>query len=204
SRARPASHDPPRRGDDGDRPLHDGFRAAVSHRLDHAHSGQWSVQAEYVGAGGRTLCARRPAPRSRLFDLLRRHQSRRVSRAPRLRDARRRTGLALRLHRRRRRDDDRARNLSLCHAHAAAGRAAQGHGCRDRNKPLDRNERRGILALIALFVPTTLFWATYEQQGNTIVLWADDYTDRTINLILWHGEIPVTWFQAFNPFLIFV
>jgi len=71
------------------------------------------------------------------------------------------------------------------------------------NKPLDRSERRGILALIALFVPTTLFWATYEQQGNTIVLWADDYTDRTINLILWHGEIPVTWFQAFNPFMIF-
>ena len=71
-------------------------------------------------------------------------------------------------------------------------------------KPLDRNERRGILALIALFVPTALFWATYEQQGNTIVLWADDYTDRTINLIFWHGQIPITWFQAFNPFLIFV
>ena len=71
-------------------------------------------------------------------------------------------------------------------------------------KSLDRNERRGILALIALFVPTSLFWATYEQQGNTVVLWADDYTDRTINLIFWHGEIPVTWFQAFNPFLIFV
>src|SRR6516225_343114 len=73
-----------------------------------------------------------------------------------------------------------------------------------KNKPLDRDEWRGILALIALFVPTTLFWATYEQQGNTIVLWADDYTDRTINLIFWHGQIPITWFQAFNPFLIFV
>jgi POT family proton-dependent oligopeptide transporter len=72
------------------------------------------------------------------------------------------------------------------------------------NKPLDRNEWRGILALIALFVPTTLFWATYEQQGNTIVLWADDHTDRAINLILWRGEIPITWFQAFNPFMIFV
>ncbi|HET9817430.1 MAG TPA: peptide MFS transporter [Xanthobacteraceae bacterium] len=71
------------------------------------------------------------------------------------------------------------------------------------NKPLDRSERRGILALIALFVPTTLFWATYEQQGNTIALWADDHTDRAINLFLWHGEIPVTWFQAFNPFMIF-
>ena len=72
------------------------------------------------------------------------------------------------------------------------------------HKPLDRNEWRAILALIALFVPTTLFWATYEQQGNTIVLWADDHTDRMIDLIVWRGEIPITWFQAFNPFLIFL
>ena len=71
------------------------------------------------------------------------------------------------------------------------------------DKPLDRNEWRSILALIVLCVPTTFFWATYEQQGNTIALWADDYTDRTINLIIWHGEIPTTWFQAFNPFMIF-
>jgi len=70
-------------------------------------------------------------------------------------------------------------------------------------KPPDRNEWRRILALIALFVPTTLFWATYEQQGNTIVLWADDHTDRYVNLLFWRGEIPITWFQAFNPFLIF-
>jgi proton-dependent oligopeptide transporter, POT family len=69
-------------------------------------------------------------------------------------------------------------------------------------KPLTRSQWRRILALIVLFVPTTLFWATYEQQGNTIVLWADDHTDRAINLLFWHGEIPVTWFQAFNPFLI--
>ena len=70
-------------------------------------------------------------------------------------------------------------------------------------RPLDRSERHGILALFALFVPTTLFWATYEQQGNTIALWADDYTDRAIDLLVWRGEIPVTWFQAFNPFMIF-
>jgi POT family proton-dependent oligopeptide transporter len=70
-------------------------------------------------------------------------------------------------------------------------------------RPLDRKEWRGILALLLLFLPTTLFWATYEQQGNTIALWADDYTDRYVNLGLWKGEIPVTWFQAFNPFLIF-
>jgi proton-dependent oligopeptide transporter, POT family len=69
--------------------------------------------------------------------------------------------------------------------------------------PLDRIERRAIIALLLLFLPNTLFWATYEQQGNTIALWADDYTDRTINLIFWHGEIPTTWFQSFNPFMIF-
>jgi POT family proton-dependent oligopeptide transporter len=70
-------------------------------------------------------------------------------------------------------------------------------------EPLTRTEWRGILALLVLFLPNTFFWAAYEQQGNTIALWADDYTDRTINLIVWHGEIPVTWFQAFNPFMIF-
>ena len=105
--------------------------------------------------------------------------------------------------RRRRRDDDRACDLSLRVARSAAGRAAQGDGLGLEKQPLDRSEWRGILALLALFVPTTLFWATYEQQGNTIALWADDYTDRTIDLLIWRGEIPVTWFQAFNPFMIF-
>jgi proton-dependent oligopeptide transporter, POT family len=70
-------------------------------------------------------------------------------------------------------------------------------------QPLDRTEWRAVLALVALMVPTAFFWATYEQQGNTIALWADDHTDRHIDLVVWKGEIPVTWFQAFNPFMIF-
>src|SRR6266436_1763955 len=69
--------------------------------------------------------------------------------------------------------------------------------------PLDRDEWRAIIALLILFIPTSLFWAAYEQQGNTIALWADDYTDRTINLWFWSAEIPTTWFQSFNPFMIF-
>ena len=71
------------------------------------------------------------------------------------------------------------------------------------HKPLDRDEWRAIAALLILFVPTCLFWATYEQQGNTITLWADERTDRTMNLLLWTVEIPTTWFQSFNPFMIF-
>jgi POT family proton-dependent oligopeptide transporter len=70
-------------------------------------------------------------------------------------------------------------------------------------QPLTGAEFRAVLAVIALFLPVTLFWATYEQQGTTIALWADDHTDRTIDLFVWHGEIPTTWFQAFNPFMIF-
>ncbi len=69
--------------------------------------------------------------------------------------------------------------------------------------PLGRSDWRAIAALLALFVPVSLFWATYEQQGNTLALWADEYTDRTFDLGLWQGVIPTTWFQAFNPFMIF-
>jgi len=59
-------------------------------------------------------------------------------------------------------------------------------------KPLDRNEWRAILALIALFLRPR-FLAAYEQQGNTSV-WASDHTDRTIDLIVWHAESG-DWFS---------
>ena len=64
---------------------------------------------------------------------------------------------------------------------------------------LDAKAWQSIAALLLLFAPVSLFWATYEQQGNTITLWADQFTDRHFL----GGEIPVTWFQAFNPFMIF-
>src|SRR5262249_24378216 len=69
--------------------------------------------------------------------------------------------------------------------------------------PLSRDDWRGIAAIYALCVPTALFFATYEQAGNTIALWADANTDRTIGLFGLAAEIPTTWFQAFNPFMIF-
>jgi POT family proton-dependent oligopeptide transporter len=71
--------------------------------------------------------------------------------------------------------------------------------------PLDlAGLRQALLGIIILFIPTALFWAAYEQQGNTIALWAEHSTDRSINLLFWQGEIPVTWFQAFNPLMIFL
>jgi proton-dependent oligopeptide transporter, POT family len=74
---------------------------------------------------------------------------------------------------------------------------------RVEGRPRGRSEWRGIIAILVLFIPTTLFWATYEQGGNTIVLWADANTDRAIGLFGLAAEIPTTWFLAFNPFMIF-
>jgi proton-dependent oligopeptide transporter, POT family len=70
-------------------------------------------------------------------------------------------------------------------------------------RPLAGGEWRAIIAILVLFVPTALFWATYEQGGNTIVLWADANTDRSVALPVIDSEIPTTWFLAFNPFMIF-
>jgi len=69
--------------------------------------------------------------------------------------------------------------------------------------PLTREEWRAIVALLVLFLPNTLFWGCYEQMGNTIVLWADADTDRTLSLAGMHLQIPTTSFLAFNPFMIF-
>jgi POT family proton-dependent oligopeptide transporter len=73
----------------------------------------------------------------------------------------------------------------------------------EKREKLTREDWRAIASLLILAVFVTFFWATYEQQGNTIALWADGYTNRYVNLPFWQGEIPTTWFQAFNPFMIF-
>ncbi len=70
--------------------------------------------------------------------------------------------------------------------------------------PLDRQERKAIYALIVVSLITIFFWAVYEQQGNTIALWADANTDRTIDLFGLRREIPATWIQSFNPAMIFL
>jgi proton-dependent oligopeptide transporter, POT family len=64
-------------------------------------------------------------------------------------------------------------------------------------------QRRAVLALIAVCAPVALFWAAYDQQGNTLLLWAEDFTDRAIDLGFWRGEIPTPWFLALSPLMIF-
>src|SRR5262249_23324333 len=69
---------------------------------------------------------------------------------------------------------------------------------------LQREDLRTVLALILICLLVSFFWATYDQSGNTIVLWAEELTDRAIDLKLWQGEIPTPWFLALNPLMIFI
>jgi POT family proton-dependent oligopeptide transporter len=68
-----------------------------------------------------------------------------------------------------------------------------------QHEPLTSKEWKAIGGLVVMMVLNIVFWAVYEQQGNTIQLFADRNTD-------WHifgFEMPSTWFQAVNPFFIF-
>jgi len=62
-------------------------------------------------------------------------------------------------------------------------------------------ERRRIGALIALCALNVVFWAVYEQQGNTMQLWADE---QTVWPTFFGWQVPSPWYQSFNPFMIFV
>jgi POT family proton-dependent oligopeptide transporter len=67
--------------------------------------------------------------------------------------------------------------------------------------PLTAGEWRRILALLGLCALNVVFWAVYEQQGNTMQLWADE---QTVWPTLLGWQIPSTWYQSFNPFMIFL
>jgi len=62
------------------------------------------------------------------------------------------------------------------------------------------DERKIIGSLITLCALNIVFWACYEQQGNTMQLWADENTNWNFAGL----HIPSTWFQSFNPAMIFI
>ncbi|MBI2712102.1 MAG: peptide MFS transporter [Bdellovibrio sp.] len=68
------------------------------------------------------------------------------------------------------------------------------------DEPLTAKEWKAIAGLVVLCALNIVFWGVYEQQGNTIQLFADQNAD-------WHvfgWEMPSTWFQSINPAFIFL
>jgi len=70
-----------------------------------------------------------------------------------------------------------------------------------KKTPLNSEEKNRVWALIGLCLLNVVFWAVYEQQGNTMQTWADE---KTIWPVIMGFQIPSTWFQSFNPFFIFL
>lgn len=67
-----------------------------------------------------------------------------------------------------------------------------------KKEPFTPSEWKAIIALIVLCALNVVFWAVYEQQGNTMQLWADNQTDWN----LMGFEVPSTWYQSMNPLAI--
>lgn len=71
---------------------------------------------------------------------------------------------------------------------------------RPAEERLTDSEWSRICMLVALILFTVVFWAVYEQQGNTLALWADTSTNR----VFFGWEMPASLVQSINPMLIFI
>ncbi len=85
---------------------------------------------------------------------------------------------------------------------------------------LPKDERPRVIAISVSCMIVAAFWAVYEQQGNTLQLFADQNTRwpalphigiPAFTLFGMHTggwflppRMPSTWYQAFNPFMIWI
>ena len=67
---------------------------------------------------------------------------------------------------------------------------------------LSTPERKRGVVLVVLFVGCALFFSGFEQAGSSLNLFAERYTDRTVNWLHW--VIPTGWFQSLNSAFIFL
>lgn len=60
---------------------------------------------------------------------------------------------------------------------------------------LDKEERKHVSAIFIFFIATGLFYSAYEQQGSSLNLFAERYTDMYIG----DFEMPASWMQTVPP-----
>jgi POT family proton-dependent oligopeptide transporter len=77
---------------------------------------------------------------------------------------------------------------------------ARGAEMRAATPPMDRAARDRFALLIGIAAIVVVFRGAYEQNGNTIALWADTGIDRQLAS---GWVIPMTWFQSINSLVVF-
>ncbi len=45
----------------------------------------------------------------------------------------------------------------------------------------DKQDKRPIAALLAIFAAVIMFWAVFKQNGTALTIWAESYTDRQVS-----------------------
>ena len=85
--------------------------------------------------------------------------------------------------------------------HQASLRKAEEHARERTHQPFSRQDWIAVTALVVMCILNIMFWAVYEQQGNTLQLWAEESTHWPT---IFGFHIPSTWFQSFNPAMIFI
>jgi POT family proton-dependent oligopeptide transporter len=59
-------------------------------------------------------------------------------------------------------------------------------------------ERRRLVAVLALFVASALFWSVFEQAGSTLNLFAERNTNKSVLGF----SFPASWLQSLGPLFI--
>ena len=61
-------------------------------------------------------------------------------------------------------------------------------------------EKKRVVVLFTFFLAAAVYWAGNEQQGSSLQIFADRYTD--LNVFGW--KMPSSWFQNLNPAFILI
>ncbi len=67
-------------------------------------------------------------------------------------------------------------------------------------KKLTKMEKQKIAVIFILMSFSIFFWASFEQAGSSLTLFADRSADRILPFFNW--EFPVSYFQSINPLFI--
>lgn len=71
----------------------------------------------------------------------------------------------------------------------------------EMNKPLTPVEKDRMKVMFLSFLLIIVFWGAFEQAGGLMNLYADQKTNRFLN-IFGGFEVPASWFQSVNSFFI--
>jgi proton-dependent oligopeptide transporter, POT family len=74
----------------------------------------------------------------------------------------------------------------------------RGDAAKQERKPLSKDDWKALATLVGVICVVVLFRIAYEQSGNTVLLWVNDRTERTLG----GWDIPAAWFYSINPLMI--